>query len=169
MDGRRRNERDDSLHSCRWDLHICMAICPVEVVSHRGDGDIWASIFRFLSEFGFLMKHIINRFCSGVYVSIVTKPIMDMGETGDVGRRTGMFFSILAIGALTGPPISGAIKSATGDFKAVGYYAGGPLKFNVFVTNSDPLRNSLGTAVLVGIAMMSVSRHLILRRMFGKI
>jgi MCP family monocarboxylic acid transporter-like MFS transporter 10 len=49
---------------------------------------------------------------------------MEMGEPWDVGRRTGMFMSISAIGALTGPPISGAIKSATGDFKAVGYYAG---------------------------------------------
>lgn len=49
---------------------------------------------------------------------------MEMGETGDVGRRTGMFMSILALGALTGPPISGAINTATGSFKPVGYYAG---------------------------------------------
>jgi len=82
---------------------------------------------------GFFMMHIVNRFCSGGYISIYSHPIMDMGETGDVGTRTGMFLSIVAIGALTGPPISGAIKSATGDFKAVGYYAGGPLKFNVLL------------------------------------
>ena len=49
---------------------------------------------------------------------------MDMGDTNDVGRRLGMFMSILAVGALVGPPISGAISTATGDFKAVGYYAG---------------------------------------------
>ena len=85
--------------------------------------------FRFLAGFEFLMKHIVNRFCSGVYISILANPIMEMGEIGDVGRRIGMSSSIVAIGALAGPPISGAIKSATGDFKAVGYYAGGPLKF----------------------------------------
>ena len=85
--------------------------------------------FRFPVGFGFPMKHIANRFCSGVYISILANPIMEMGEIGDVGRRIGMSSSIVAIGALTGPPISGAIKSATGDFKAVGYYAGGPLKF----------------------------------------
>jgi len=68
--------------------------------------------------------HRFNRFCSGVYVSLLANPIMEMGEPWDVGRRTGMFMSISAVGALTGPPISGAIRSATGDFKAVGYYAG---------------------------------------------
>jgi hypothetical protein len=47
-----------------------------------------------------------------------------MGDMSDVGRRTGTLFSILAISALAGPPISGAIASATGNYKAVGYYAG---------------------------------------------
>ncbi|CAA7271138.1 unnamed protein product [Cyclocybe aegerita] len=92
---------------------------------------------------------LIYGFCSGAYVSLLSNPIMDMGETGDVGRRIGMFMSILAMGALAGPPISGAISSATGDFKAVGYYA--------------------GTSVLVGVGLMSVTRHLILRKMFGRI
>ena len=47
-----------------------------------------------------------------------------MGDTEDVGRRLGMFMSILSIGALAGPPISGAIGTATGGFKDVGFYAG---------------------------------------------
>ena len=49
---------------------------------------------------------------------------MDMGDTEDVGRRLGMFMSILSMGALAGPPISGAIGTATGGFKDVGFYAG---------------------------------------------
>lgn len=49
---------------------------------------------------------------------------MEFGDTEDVGRRVGMFMSILALGALAGPPISGAINTATGGFAAVGYYAG---------------------------------------------
>lgn len=49
---------------------------------------------------------------------------MDMGDTGDVGRRVGTLLTITAIGALAGPPISGAIGTASGGFKAVGYYAG---------------------------------------------
>ncbi|KAF8147570.1 MFS general substrate transporter [Crassisporium funariophilum] len=92
---------------------------------------------------------VIYGFCSGSYVSLLSNPLMEMGDTGDVGRRIGMFMSILSIGALAGPPISGAISTATGDFKAVGYYA--------------------GTSVLIGVGLMCVTRHLVLRRMFGKI
>lgn len=47
-----------------------------------------------------------------------------MGSVNDIGRRTGMCMTILALGALAGPPISGAINTATGGFKAVGYFAG---------------------------------------------
>jgi MCP family monocarboxylic acid transporter-like MFS transporter 10 len=47
-----------------------------------------------------------------------------MGEIADVGRRIGMSMTILAFGALAGPPISGAIISASGGFEAAGYYAG---------------------------------------------
>ncbi|KAG6899451.1 hypothetical protein C0993_010233, partial [Termitomyces sp. T159_Od127] len=49
---------------------------------------------------------------------------MSLGITDDIGRRIGMFMSIFAFGALAGPPISGAINTATGGFEAVGYYAG---------------------------------------------
>lgn len=47
-----------------------------------------------------------------------------LGDIEDVGRRTGMGLSIIAVGALAGPPISGAIYDSTRGFKAVGYYAG---------------------------------------------
>lgn len=49
---------------------------------------------------------------------------MELGATDDVGRRLGMLMSILALGALAGPPISGAINTASGGFEVVGYYAG---------------------------------------------
>lgn len=64
------------------------------------------------------------RVSSGVFVSMLAAPLITMGETHDVGLRLGMFFTILALGALAGPPISGAINEATGGFKDVGYYAG---------------------------------------------
>jgi len=82
---------------------------------------------------------MFNRFCSGVYISLLANPIMEIGEPWDVGRRTGMFISISAVGSLTGPPISGAIRSATGDFKAVGYYAG---RFGSFFV-AHPSRSTL--------------------------
>lgn len=71
----------------------------------------------------------IYRVSSGVFVSMLAAPLIIMGETHDVGLRLGMFFTILALGALAGPPISGAINQVTGGFKAVGYYAGTSLRY----------------------------------------
>jgi MCP family monocarboxylic acid transporter-like MFS transporter 10 len=67
---------------------------------------------------------IIYGFCSGAYVSLVLVPLVMMGDVRSAGRRTGTGFSVIAFGALAGPPISGAIYQATGGFKDVGYYAG---------------------------------------------
>jgi MFS transporter, MCT family, solute carrier family 16 (monocarboxylic acid transporters), member 10 len=47
-----------------------------------------------------------------------------MGEISSVGERTGLLFSCMALGALAGPPISGAIRASAGNWEAVGYYAG---------------------------------------------
>ena len=49
---------------------------------------------------------------------------MELGPTEDLGRRMGMFMSIVSLGALGGPPLAGAIRTASGGFEAVGYYAG---------------------------------------------
>ena len=61
-------------------------------------------------------------------MSLIGAPIIALGETGDAGRRTGMYFSVLCFGALAGPPVSGAIADVTGGYKAVGEYAGTFLK-----------------------------------------
>ncbi|TEB39436.1 MFS general substrate transporter [Coprinellus micaceus] len=63
---------------------------------------------------------LLYGFASGAYVSLVSNPAMDFGGPEDVGRRVGMFLSFLALGALAGPPISGAVRTATGGFDAVG-------------------------------------------------
>lgn len=65
-----------------------------------------------------------DSFACGTYVSLLAVPAMAMGAIGDVGRRTGLFLSFAAFGALGGPPISGAINSATGGFEGVGWWAG---------------------------------------------
>lgn len=49
---------------------------------------------------------------------------MEMGNPHDVGTKVGMAMTIIAIGAISGPPISGAINTASGGYKAMGYYAG---------------------------------------------
>jgi MFS family permease len=69
---------------------------------------------------------VIYGFCCGAYVAILTNPVMNLGQEGDVGRRVGMYLTIMAVGALAGPPISGAINTSTGGFSFVGIYAGRP-------------------------------------------
>ncbi|KAF8065358.1 major facilitator superfamily domain-containing protein [Lyophyllum atratum] len=91
---------------------------------------------------------VLYGFSSGAYVSLLSNPMMELGETDDIGRRLGMFMSIFALGALAGPPISGAINTASGGFEVVGYYA--------------------GSMVMVGVTLMCLTRHLVLRSVFGK-
>ncbi|KAF8981552.1 major facilitator superfamily domain-containing protein [Cyathus striatus] len=67
---------------------------------------------------------IIYGFFSGGYASQLTYPLTEFGGSEDLGRRTGMYFSIISLGALAGPPLSGAISSTHGGFHAVGWYAG---------------------------------------------
>ncbi|KAH8117270.1 MFS general substrate transporter [Phellopilus nigrolimitatus] len=91
---------------------------------------------------------VIYGVSSGAYVGLIAAPMIALGDTGDVGRRTGMYFSVLAVGALAGPPISGAINEATGNYTATGIYA--------------------GTMVIISVAVMWTSRCLVLGRLWGK-
>ncbi|CAE6506567.1 unnamed protein product, partial [Rhizoctonia solani] len=60
----------------------------------------------------------------GVFVGMLAAPVAKMGSMDDVGRRTGMLMTVISVGAVAGPPISGAIRDTTGTFVNVGYYAG---------------------------------------------
>jgi MFS family permease len=67
---------------------------------------------------------VIYGFFSGTYVALLSAPVMNLGREGDVGRRIGMFMTFTALGALVGPPISGAINAKTGRFEGVALFAG---------------------------------------------
>ncbi|KAI5116454.1 hypothetical protein M0805_006175 [Coniferiporia weirii] len=85
---------------------------------------------------------------SGAYVSLLGAPMIALGEVGDVGRRTGLYMNVLAIGALLGPPISGAINEATDGYSAVGFYA--------------------GTMVIISVCAMWTTKCLVLGQAWGK-
>jgi MCP family monocarboxylic acid transporter-like MFS transporter 10 len=61
---------------------------------------------------------------SGAFVALIGAPAAKMGGPTSVGERTGLLFSFTALGALFGPPISGAIRKSSGNWESVGYYAG---------------------------------------------
>ncbi|KAJ7747756.1 major facilitator superfamily domain-containing protein [Mycena metata] len=100
------------------------------------------------SKGSFVAIALIYGFSSGVYVSSFILPIYYLGEIEDMGRRSGMAMTLTALGAVAGPPISGAINTATGGYTAVGYYA--------------------GSMILAAIVLMLISRHLVLRQLWGK-
>lgn len=76
---------------------------------------------------------VIYGFTSGAHVTSAVDPIYGFGDISDVGRRTGTAFSIAALGAVAGPPISGAINASTKGFEAVGYYAGSVIMLAVIL------------------------------------
>ncbi|KAI0823576.1 MFS general substrate transporter [Trametes gibbosa] len=91
---------------------------------------------------------IIYGGASGVYVSLLAAPVVRMGQTQDVGVRVGMSMTVIALGAVAGPPISGAITAATGSYKFTGVYA--------------------GTAVMVACCFLLATRVAILGGLRGK-
>ncbi|KAH9180805.1 MFS general substrate transporter [Lactarius sanguifluus] len=70
---------------------------------------------------------------SGATAALLPAPMMALGESADVGRRTGMYLTIVSLGALAGPPISGAINHITGAYTDVGIFAGCSVMVAVFL------------------------------------
>lgn len=80
---------------------------------------------------------------------MIAAPIVRMGRTEDVGVRIGMNFTVIALGAVAGPPISGAINTATGGFKFAGIYAGGYRGFKSRWKASSHSRNACSKVLLL--------------------
>ncbi|KAF9441746.1 MFS general substrate transporter [Macrolepiota fuliginosa MF-IS2] len=96
-----------------------------------------------------LVVIVLYGFSSGAFISLLLTTIMNFGGEGDAGRRVGMFLTTSALGALAGPPISGAINATTGGFEAVGYFA--------------------GSAIILGVLGLIIVRYLKLGRWIGKV
>jgi len=67
---------------------------------------------------------VIYGLCSGAFVSLLATPLLSLGKPNEVGERSGLMFTIVALGAVCGPPISGAIRKASEGWEMVGIYAG---------------------------------------------
>ncbi|KAG2135292.1 MFS general substrate transporter [Suillus clintonianus] len=87
-------------------------------------------------------------FSTGGFLALFTVAALAMGKIEDAGRRVGMFMSLAALGAIAGPPISGAISTASGGFAEAGYYAGG--------------------IIMCAVVLLLLARYLHLGRLRGK-
>ncbi|KAG2357011.1 MFS general substrate transporter [Suillus spraguei] len=90
----------------------------------------------------------IYGFSSGAFVALFAVAAVAMGDIEDAGRRVGMFMSLSAFGAIAGPPISGAISTASRGFVAAGLYAGG--------------------IIMCSVGLLLLARYLHLGRVWGK-
>ncbi|CCA66982.1 related to monocarboxylate transporter [Serendipita indica DSM 11827] len=84
---------------------------------------------------------------SGAFVALFGSPAVSMGTHDSVGERTGMLFVVTAIGALAGPPISGAIRNSSQNWTDVGVYA--------------------GNMILFAVILMTWTRYLVLGKLWG--
>ena len=81
----------------------------------------------------------------------------------------GMTFA--AFGALAGPPVSGVVNRATGGYAAVGYYAGKTfpiIMLTSFRVDVDVDCVSAGSVLLLSCMLLLTTRHLVLKRLWGK-
>ena len=150
---------------------IRLAICHVQrlIYSRIDNIRVHQSFLSLSPPFHTPLTLCAGSFGSGAYVSLCTLPVMAFGEMEDVGRRVGMSLTILASGALAGPPISGAINAATGDFKAVGYYAGmapsAPLAMHIWLIDLT----CVGGMIVLAVMLMVLTRQLHLNwKLWGK-
>lgn len=100
---------------------------------------------------------------AGSFVALIGSPVVQLGDTTSVGERTGLLFSCTALGALAGPPISGAIRSSTGNWESVGYYAGKSALLIVMYIEAD---TRLGSMIMLAVLLMWITRILILKHPF---
>ena len=72
-----------------------------------------------------------SRFGSATFMGLQSAPLIHMGGTGDVGRRSGMAYTVTAFAILADAPIGGAIIKASGSYRFAGVSAGAMLFISV--------------------------------------
>ncbi|KAJ6512372.1 MFS general substrate transporter [Mycena vulgaris] len=97
---------------------------------------------------GYIVITVLYGFASGPFLSLFAATTSQLGDPQDFGRRLGLQITVMALGALGGPPISGAIQGLHGSsFHEVGVYA--------------------GTMTLVAAFIMVLTKYLALGRIFS--
>lgn len=77
----------------------------------------WLPLAIQLSFSGIIVFAMLYGFCSGGFVSLGAPCVVSLaeGKVDEIGLKLGGFCLAIALGALTGLPIEGAIKDSNGD------------------------------------------------------
>lgn len=87
----------------------------------------WLPLELYPSSAGIIVFALLYGFCSGGFVSLGAPCVVSLaeGKLDEIGLKLGGFCLAIALGALTGLPIEGAIKDREGDgFVGLMVYAG---------------------------------------------
>lgn len=106
----------------------------------------------------------------GGFVALLSAPMIALGDSTDVGRRTGTFLTVISLCSLAGPPISGAIYHTMGGYSVAGIYAGRFFSL-LFILSASPecLTHVSGSAMMVSVVLLALSRYFVLRGWRGRV
>ncbi|THU83985.1 MFS general substrate transporter [Dendrothele bispora CBS 962.96] len=96
---------------------------------------------------GYVVVICLYGLSSGAFVGLFPVPVAALGDLSDFGSRAGLQMTLMALGALAGPPISGAILHQHNDFGPVGIYA--------------------GSTIILSVLLMVLTRYFVLKRFYG--
>jgi MFS family permease len=86
------------------------------VMAGTGAGIVIFALFGATNQAGVICFAIFYGFFSGAYVSLLPGCFASLSShLGEVGLRMGLAWAVIAIGALTGTPIAGALLGDQGD------------------------------------------------------
>ncbi|KAJ3855387.1 major facilitator superfamily domain-containing protein, partial [Lentinula lateritia] len=75
------------------------------------------------SQVGFVFLSVFYGISIGPLASLVSSPVLDLGDRNQLGQRIGILMSMVSVAMLAGAPISGAINTSQGPV-SMGLFAG---------------------------------------------
>ena len=105
----------------------------------------------------------------GGFVALLSAPMIALGDSTDVGRRTGTFLTVISLCSLAGPPISGAIYHTMGGYSVAGMYAGRLSPSFLVSLSPECLTHVSGSTMMVSVVLLALSRYFVLRRWRGRV
>ncbi|KAJ3875671.1 MFS general substrate transporter [Lentinula edodes] len=75
------------------------------------------------SQVGFILLSVFYGISIGPFASLVSSPVLDLGDRNQLGQRIGILMSLVGVAMLAGAPISGAVNTSQGPV-SMGLFAG---------------------------------------------
>ncbi|KAJ4465649.1 MFS general substrate transporter [Lentinula edodes] len=84
------------------------------------------------SQVGFILLSVFYGISIGPFASLVSSPVLDLGDRNQSGQRIGILMSLVGVAMLAGAPISGAVNTSQGPV-SMGLFAGSMMLFGAIL------------------------------------